>query len=36
VTGDKYAAQWVVEAFSKVDIKYLPEQCPLTFGGSVS
>jgi hypothetical protein len=26
VTGDKYAAQWVVEAFSKVDIKYLASE----------
>jgi hypothetical protein len=26
VTGDKYAAQWVVEAFSKVGIKYVQSE----------
>ena len=26
ITGDKYAAQWVVEAFSKVGIKYLQSE----------
>jgi hypothetical protein len=26
VTGDKYAAQWVVEAFNKVGIKYIQSE----------